>query len=201
MRIVYILVIAYLGLLGIGAFFFDYTNFHWFWKLALGLLAVVCVILSISYQHIEKKTEKRERMRSEMNADMQRDAIKSKLDVLKEKEKKGLFTESDYLNRISLELDELNLNIQNQKNIFDRQYLTLYFDEVAKIPEFYTWEEWKKTENLLFHRMFGELRGRFVARGTFHGGARKKMEKEFKEEREAYIKAKEREFNKSTKKQ
>jgi len=45
MKFIYIIATIYLGILGIGALFIEFNKFHWFWKLTLGLIAVIAVIL------------------------------------------------------------------------------------------------------------------------------------------------------------
>ncbi len=122
--------------------------------------------------------------------------IKGKLDDLKEKEKRGIFKDTDYLNRIALELDAMNLNLDKREPIIKEQYLTIYFEEVEKIPSFYNLDEWKDTEALLFNRILQQLKGYFNARGMFSSGEMQAIEKEFNKEREKYIIAKERAFKK-----
>ncbi len=56
MKIIYFITVFYLGFLGIGALFFNYTKIHFFWKLTLFLLAIVATILTLVYQQLEKKT-------------------------------------------------------------------------------------------------------------------------------------------------
>jgi len=192
MYIVYLIAIIYLGLLGAGALFLELSKWHWFWRLVLGGFAVVAVAISIAYQHIEKRTDEEQREYSEMKRDYDAQKTHEKLDELKRKEEQGLFKDVDYLNRIGLQLDDLNHNIRTFKNVINEQYLTVYFTEVAKIPEFYTWEEWKETEAILFNHMLQELKGHFSSRGIYQSSMRENAEKTFNSEREKYIKAKER---------
>ena len=53
MKIVYLIAALYLGILGILALFLELNKLNWFWKLALGLFAVVAIVLTFAYQHIE----------------------------------------------------------------------------------------------------------------------------------------------------
>lgn len=196
MKIIYFITTLYLGILGIWALFFNLTKWDWLLRIFLGLIAFACLVFTLSYQQREKKIDEEKRAYSEMRTDYQMKEIKGKLDDLKEKEKKGLFEDIDYLNRIGWELDRLNLNLEKNERIIKEQYLTIYFNEIEKIPKFYNWEEWKETENILFNRIFRHLQGYFNARGVFNSGEWKELEKEFNQQREKYIKAKEREFKK-----
>ncbi len=196
MKVIYFITVFYLGFLGIGALFFNYTKIHFFWKLTLFLLAVVATILTLVYQQLEKKTEQERQEHSEMITSNRMQEIKGKLDDLKEKEKRGIFKDTDYLNRIALELDAMNLNLDKREPIIKEQYLTIYFKEVEKIPGFYNFDEWKETEALLFNRILQQLKGYFNARGMLSSGEMQAIEKEFNKEREKYIIAKEREFKK-----
>ncbi len=196
MKWVYYFAAVYLGILGIVALFRELNNLPWYWKWILGLFAVVSIILTLTYQHIEKKFDARDKQISEIRAEQRARDISHKLDDLKEKEKKGLFTNGDYLNRISLQLEELNINIQSQGNLVRPQYLTSYFNELAKIPDFYTWEEWKETENVLYQHILTGINGHFNARGVYNSGMRTALIDEFNKERDKYIKAKERQFKK-----
>ncbi len=195
MKIVYFITAIYLGVLGVAALFLELNKLNWFWKLALGLLAFVSIVLTLAYQHIEKKIDEWEKQKAEMRSEYQTQVLNKKLDDLKEKEKKGIFSETDYLNRISLELEQLNLNMRINEKILKRQYLTMYFDEAGKIPNFYTWEEWKETESVLFRRISQALDGFFNNRGMFDSSIKKAIDEEFKKERDKYIKAKERQYN------
>lgn len=188
----------YLWLLGMVALFYNFTEWRFRWKSVLLILAVLFFIYSMSYQQTEKRKEgiRQENLyaQSEMTADFHAKDIKQKIDDSKEKEKQGSFQVSDYLNRLCWYFEELNLSIRNRDNLLKEQFLTSYFAQTKQIPDFYTWGEWRETENVLFKHMLEELQGHFVARGTYGGGRSKDLESEFVKEREKYIKAKEREF-------
>lgn len=196
MRCVYYIATIYLGALGITALFLEFNKWHWFWKLTAGFLASMAVILSLAYQHIEKKADERDKQISDFRSEQRTQVINQKLDALNEKEKRGLFTDKDFLSRIGLELEKLNINIKSQENLIRPQYLTAYFNEAAKIPDFYTWEEWKETEAVLYQRILSSINGNFNARGVYNSGMRVALIDEFNKEREKYIKAKERQFKK-----
>ncbi|GEM_PF-3002883 len=196
MKIMYFFAVLYLGILGIYALFNNLVEKDWLLRLLLGLFACLCLVFTIAYQNKEKKTEDIKKEYAYRRADSQMQEIKGKLDNLNEKEKRGLFKDIDYLNRIALELDALNLNLEKREPIIKEQYLTIYFREVDKIPKFYNWEEWKESENILFIRMFNNLKGYFNLMGMLSSGEMKVIENEFNKEREKYLKAKERELKK-----
>lgn len=196
MRCVYYIATIYLGALGITALFLEFNKWHWFWKLTVGFLAFMAVILSLAYQHIEKKADERDKQISDFRSEQRTQVINQKLDTLNEKEKRGSLTDKDFLLRIGLELEKLNINVKSQENLIRPQYLTAYFNEAAKIPDFYTWEEWKETEAVLYQRILASINGHFNARGVYNSGMRVALIDEFNKEREKYIKAKERQFKK-----
>ena len=189
----------YLSILSIIALFYNFVAWRLRLKVILAILAIVSCIYSISYQQTEKKKEeiKQENRygQSEIAANYRAQSLKEKIDESKEKEKSGLFQNSDYLNRICYYLEQLNLIIRNKGNMAQEQFLISYFNQVDKIPTFYTWEEWKETESVIFNHMLQELEGHFSSRGTYGGGAQKALCDEFIKERGRYLKAKEREFN------
>lgn len=196
MKIIYLIALLILSILGISETIANKKN-----KLRKRILLIIVIsfatIYIFFYQETEKNNDERKQKEnqiySEIRAEQRTQEISKKIEESKEKEKEGLFTEKDYLNRIALELEKLNLNVKGYK-IIEEPYITTYFIAVEKIPQFYTLEEWRETEKDFFIKMIDGLKNNFSARGMYDSGLRERAEKDFAKEREKYIKAKERTF-------
>lgn len=195
MKIVYFIAAFYLGILGILALFLELNKLNWFWKLALGLFAIVAIVLTIAYRHIEKKIDDWQRQNSEMRAEHQAQVINQKLDALKEKEKKGLLEDSDYSLYIVRYLESIDHTLKFKGGKNTREWVATYYKAIQDIPTNFNQQEWRDAEKLIYENMLEEIDGHFNIRGTFNSGMHKKLLEIFKNERDRLIKAKEREFN------
>ena len=195
--------IASLSIIVMGSFIFDYKQGRLRWKLCLILLIVISNIVSIYYQHREKEIEQERWSNAQWREDYRSEKLSSAIRESKEGNKDNIL-DGGYTETASGFLD---MNYSRLKDLFGtnkmikEQYLTIYFNEIDKIPDSYNFEEWKETEEILFNRMRQQLKGYFISRG---GGVHRfeSIESEFIKERSKCIKAKEREFmnneNKST---
>ena len=196
MKIVYFISAFYLGILGILALFLEINKLNLFWKLAVGLFAIMAIVLTLTYQHIEKKIDEWQRQNSEMRVEHQAQVINQKLDALKEKEKKGLLEDSDYSLYIVRYLESIDHTLKFKDGKNTREWITAYFEAVRDIPDYFDPREWKESERLIYENMLQEIDGHFNMRGTFGSGMHKKLLEIFKNECDRLIKAKEREFSK-----
>ncbi len=192
MKIVYFISAFYLGILGILALFLELSKVNWFWKLTLCLFAVVAIVLTLAYQHIEKRIDEWQRQNSEMRTERQAQDISQKLDALKEKEKKGLLEGSDYSLYIVRYLESLDHTLKFKDGKNTREWLTTYYEAVREIPDYFNPQEWRESEKLIYENMLQEIDGHFNIRGTFNSGMHKKLLEIFKNERDKLIQAKER---------
>ena len=93
-----------------------------------------------------------------------------------------------------LESIDRTLKFSGGKNT--REWITTYYTETGKIPSYFSFDEWKDAEKLIYESMVNEINGHFNMRGTFNSGMRPKLLEIFAKERERLLKAKERELNK-----
>lgn len=196
MKIVYFIAAFYLGILGISALFVELNKINWFWKLVLGLFAIVAVILTFAYQHIEKKMDEWQKQNAEMRAEHQAQVINQKLDALKEKEKKGLLQDSDYSLYIVRYLESIDHTLKFRDGKNTREWLITYYKALQDIPDYFNPQEWAECEKLIYENMLQEIDGHFNMRGTFGSGMHKELLELFKNERDRLVRAKERQFNK-----
>lgn len=197
MKIIYIIATLYIGALGVLALFYDYTKMHWYWKLTLGLFALAFIVLSIGYQQMEKKIDEVRRRHSEQTAQDERQDIKRKIDDLREKDRKGMLSHTDYLKYIAYQLEELNLNIIRKDTKHSKDYIINYFSQVDRIPTFFNSDEWKESEKIIYDSSINEINQIFNIRGMFNSSSRIKLIELLSQEREKLLKAKEREFRKN----
>lgn len=196
MKWIYIIATLYLASLGIIALFANLSKLPWFFKLVLGLLAGVSIILSLCYQQIEKRVEEIERKYFEARTDEQMRMTLQGLEDLKEKEKKGLLKDSDYTLYIVRYLESIDHTLKFKGGKDTREWLTTYYEAVERIPSYFNPQEWRESEKLIYESMVNEIGGHFNMRGTFGSGMHKELLEIFKNERVRLIQAKEREFNK-----
>ena len=191
MKNVHIVAALYLVALPFVAIFSDFKKRRLFLKVILIVIAVLSASYSYFYQTLESRIEKARQRYSEIQQQQHLQNINKKLEKYNEKEGRGALAYQDYLPTICLYLDKLNVNISLlRKKMAKERYFTIYFIEVEKIPDFYSWEEWEETENILFKCLLEEIEGYFSREHI-----RKAKIKEFMEEREKYIKAKKRVYS------
>jgi len=179
--------------------FFDYKKILLLkWKILFVILIILGNIALLLQSREKEKIEQDRWNNTQWREDLRTENLGNAIKNTKEDKKLNLFeknpseTPAGFLDMNYLRLKDLFV----PNKIIGEQYLTVYFTEAGKIPSFYTLEEWKETENLMFNTMRQSLKGYFINRHTYEGHG-KEVEKEFIKEREKYVKAKEREFNKN----
>ena len=180
---------VYVGSLVITAFFVDLTRLSVFWKETIALFAAVSYIFTFLYKNNEKKKDQQYKEATDWKSEQRSKDIFKELNSLNKKDE-GVFTEKDYLKRISLEFESLNINMLRNEKMIKEQYLTAYFREVSQIPSFYNWEEWKATEETISQRMIAQIKGFFNVRGVLNNSD--DLLAEFLQERTKHREAKER---------
>jgi len=96
------------------------------------LLRVIAAIILLIYRIIEKQ----EQRYLDFMASVERKDISKKIEELKEKDKKSLFTETDYFRYIVYQLEQVNLSLMRQEGKNMREWMTTYYKEVGKIPSY-----------------------------------------------------------------
>ena len=168
-------------------------------KIFLFILIVLCLLFQGWYGWREKKASDYKDFRDELYQDetlRSQTKISKDLEELKEKEKKGLLSGNDYSLYITRYLESIDRTLKYSGGKNRREWVTTYYTEVDKIPDYFTFEEWKDAEKLIYDSMVNEINGHFNMRGTYNSGMRPKLLEIFAKERDRLLKAKEREFNK-----
>jgi CRISPR/Cas system-associated protein Csx1 len=179
--------------------FFDYKKILSLrWKIFFVILIILGNIALLSQSKQKDKIDQDRWNSSQWREDLRTQDLSNAIKDTKQDEKQKPFDKNIQETPTSF----LDMNYQRLKDLLgtnkkiDEQYLTIYFSEVSTIPNFYNLEEWKETENILYKSMRQSLKGYFINRNNYEGHG-KTVESEFIKEREKYIKAKEREFNKN----
>lgn len=168
-------------------------------KISLLFIVVLCLGFQGWYGFKEKRIADYKDLKDELYKDetLRRDAeILRNINELKEKEKKGILTDNDYSLYIVRYLESIDHTLKYADGKNTREWITTYYDAVNKIPDYFTPQEWKESEKLIYESMMGEITSYFSMRGTLKSGISAKLFETFKRERNRLLKAKEREFNK-----
>ena len=196
---VFFISITIAGILSAAVSFIPEDKFSKGAKIIIFILIIVCLGFQGWYGMKEKKASDEKAYQDAVYQDesLRRQASISKdIGDLREKEKKGLLTNNDYSLYISRYLESIDNTLKYRDGKNTREWVTTYYEEVAKIPSFFNFEEWLRSENLIYESMVNEINGFFVARGTFDSGMRPKLLETFKQERETLLNAKKRNFPK-----
>ena len=185
--------ILLLSIILAGEMFVDYKKINKWLKLTLILLIILGNVFSIYQQEKERREDQAvQSWYAQANA-QGLGSVSQAIEDLKPKDNPFKMEENEtasmFLDRNFLRLKDV-LGTDNM--VGKDQYLTIYFDEASKIPSFYTLEEWKETENILYTNMIGQIDGYFASRGN--PTMEKVAEKEFSQERQKCVNAKERWF-------
>lgn len=168
-------------------------------KITLFIGILMCLVFQGYYGLSEKKKED---YRNFLEG-LYQDAMLRKTNQLsedfrefKEKEKKGTLTSDDYNRYIVHYLEMINLTLKRFDWKNTREWVTTYYDEVDKIPSYFTLQEWKESEKFIYNSMIKEINGNFASRNIYNSSIRQGVLKTFNTERKRLLDAKEREFNK-----
>jgi len=191
--------IAVVGIVSATISFLPEQKLNFGFKLFLFILIVPCLSFQVWYGWKEKKSADYKDFRDELYQDETsrgQTKISSDIKELKEKEKKGLLTDKDYSLYITRYLESIDRTLKYSGGKNRREWVTTYYTEVEKIPDYFNFGEWKDAEKLIYDSMVNGINGHFNMRGTYNSGMRPKLSEIFAIERERLLKAKEREFNK-----
>ena len=87
------------------------------------------------------------------------------------------------LKAIRTELKQIRSCLERLEAKDTREWIADYYSSIGQIPNFFTDDEWLKSEQLMHDSMVKEINGYFTAIGTFHSTMRKQLLKIFKTER------------------
>lgn len=171
-------------------------------KMLFFIVTIACLAYQFNYGLKEKRVSDYKSYKSEMYQNdilTRQGELSDNMKELKEKGKKGILAEADYSQYICNYLESIDLSLKSFNWKHSRNRIIDYYEEIAKIPDYFTFQEWKESENFIYKYMIGEINNNFSARGIYNSGIRIKALESFKIERDRLIAAKEREFNKINK--
>lgn len=194
MDIIFFITLALVGIISAALSFIPSENISKAKKIILFVVILLCLSFQIFYGWKDKKSSDKKAFKDALYQDeslRKQYSISEDIKKLKNKEKKGLLTNSDYSLYLARYLESIDNTLKYRDGKNTREWITLYFSEVAKIPPFYSLDEWKESEKTIYTHMLKEIDGHFAARGTFESGMRPRLIEEVKTERERLLKAKE----------
>ena len=193
MGIVFFITIVSVGIMTAAISFVDSEKMSKGIKIFLFAGIILCLIFQGWYGWNEKEATDRKDSKdnSFQNESLRgQDAIQCDIRELKEKEKKGLLTGADHSLYIARYLESIDHTLRFGDGRNTSEWVTLYYDEVEKIPSFFSLEDWKKAEKLIYTSIRDEISGYFAARNRT-GPVRLKVIEVFNEERNRVVKSKE----------
>ena len=194
MDVIFFITVGIVGVISAAISFVPSEKMGRGMKTILFFVIAVCLLFQGWYGWQEKKSSDLKAFKDALYQDESlrgQVSISQDIKELKEKEKKGLLSESDYSLYIARYLESIDQTLKFRDGKNTREWVTTYYDEVSKIPSYFSIADWKEAEKLIYDSMVNEINGHFAARGTFDSGMRPKALGTFKTERERVIKAKE----------
>lgn len=164
------------------------------------IIILICLGFQSWYGLQEKKKSDNKNFRDELTQEQlsrKQTDISKNIEELKEKDKKGILTDAEYGRYIAYHLENINLTLERSKWNNMREWVTTYYDEVGKIPSYFTPEEWKEAEKFIYNAFIEEINGNFSSRNIYDSGIRLKVLDMFAKEHNRLLTAKDREFNKT----
>jgi len=180
-------------------FYFDQSTLTLKFKVVTSIFVVVSVAVTIFKQRLDEKEEKK----IQDKAYYDRQEIKSGVSNLtnqqriQEMEKReNLETNQDRLRYGIMQLDEINHHLGTVARNFSvyLNFVSLYFEQVEKIPQFYDQNEWIQSESEIYHSLEKKIRNHYESRGLSASGLPKEQLELLKKERIKLVIAKRRDF-------
>ncbi len=190
---------AYIVFYGCTPFLLDQSILTLKFKIVTSILLGISVAILIIKQILDKKKE--ERIQEEEIFD--REEMKSGINALSNQQKiqemekrENLKTTKDYLRYGMMQIDDINHNLRiiARKSSIYHNFILLYFEQVEKIPCFFTQNEWEDSELEIYNSLVNKINDDFESRGLFKSGLREKQLVLLKKERDRLLVAKRREF-------
>ena len=95
-----------------------------------------------------------------------------------------------------MQIDDINHNLKiiSLNSSVYLNFVSLYFEQVEKIPQFYDQNEWAQSESEIYHSLEKKIKNHYESRGLSTSGLPKEQLELLKKEREKLLTAKRREF-------
>ena len=200
LNFLYYISYAYIVIYGCAfPFYFDQSTLTLNFKIVTSIFVGVSVVITIVKQVLDKNKE--EQKQEEEYFDRQE--IKSGVNSLRNKQKiqeiesrEKLETNQDRLRYGIMQLDEINhhLGTVARNSSVYLSFVSLYFEQVEKIPQFYDQNEWSQSESEIYLSLEKKIKNHYESRGLSASGLPKEQLELLKKEREKLLIAKRREF-------
>jgi len=95
-----------------------------------------------------------------------------------------------------MQIDDINHNLKiiSLNSSVYLNFVSLYFEQVEKIPQFYDQNEWAQSESEIYHSLEKKIKNHYESRGLTKSGFPKEKLALIKKERDRLLTAKRREF-------
>jgi len=190
---------AYIILYGCISFLLDQSIITLKLKIITSILLGISVLILIVKQILDKKKD--EQLQEEESFDRQE--MKSGINTLSNQKRiegiekrENLKTTQDYLRYGMMQIDDINHNLKiiSLNSSVYLNFISLYFEQVEKIPQFYDQNEWSLSESEIYHSLEKKIKNHYESRGLSESGFPKEQLELLKKEREKLLTAKKREF-------
>jgi len=191
---------AYIVIYGcIFPFYLDQSTLTLNFKIVTSIFVGVSVLITILKQSFDKKKEEQ----LQIIAHSDRQEIKSGVSNLTNQQRiqeienrENLKTNQDRLRYGIMQLDEINhhLGTVARNSSVYLNFISIYFEQMKKIPQFYDQNEWTQSESKIYHSLEKKIKNHYESRGLSASGLPKEQLELLKKERIKLITAKRREF-------
>lgn len=190
---------AYIIFYGCIAFLLDQSTITLNLKIITSTLLGISVLILIVKQVLDKKKE--EQKQEEEYFDRQEiksgvNSLSSQQRIEETEKRENLKTTKDYLRYGMMQIDDINHNLKiiSLNSSVYLNFVSLYFEQVEKIPQFYDQNEWAQSESEIYHSLEKKIKNHYESRGLSTSGLPKEQLELLKKEREKLLTAKRREF-------
>jgi len=198
MDTIFFISIGVVGIISVLVGFLPQEKLSRHLKILFLVITAACLMFQGFYGLKEKRSSDYKKYRDDL---YQNDMLTGQSEIsdgmkeLKEKSKKGVLTEAEYGLYISNYLESIDLSLKRLGWKHNRERIIDYYEEIAKIPDYFTFQEWSAAEAFIYNSMMDEINNNFSARNMYDSSARTKVLESFERERGRLITAKEREFS------
>jgi len=190
---------AYIVFYGCTPFLLDQSILTLKFKIVTSILLGISVIILIVKQVLDKKKEEQKQEeeyfdRQEIKSGVNSLSNQQRIEETEKREK--LKTTEDYLRYGIMQLDEINhhLGTVARNSSVYLNFVSLYFEQVEKIPQFYDQNEWMESESKIYLSLEKKIKNHYESRGLSASGLPGEQLELLKKEREKLLTAKRREF-------
>lgn len=190
---------AYIVFYGCTPFLLDQSILTLKFKIVTSILLGISVAILIIKQILDKKKEEQKQEeeyfdRQEIKSGVNSLNSKQRIQEIEKREK--LKTTEDYLRYGMMQIDDINHNLKiiSLNSSVYLNFISIYFEQVEKIPQFYNQNEWTQSESEVYHSLEKKIKNHYESRGLSASGLPRGQLELLKKERIKLVTAKRREF-------